>query len=142
MRRHQMVLMLSVVVLLLASVGLVSAETGYDTKFASAITYQNVSGSAAHVVFNFYNEKSGTSVQVERDLPAGAGSSLAVAGLSGAEALPANFMGSAVLSSDQPVVATLVQIPQPNTSTVKNRPLSNGFSAGAPQKSDRSHVVL
>src|SRR4029079_7350893 len=31
-----------------------------------------------------------------------------------------------VMSSNQPVVATLVQIPQ--STTVKNRPLSNGFS--------------
>jgi hypothetical protein len=34
-----------------------------------------------------------------------------------------------VLSSDQPVVATLVQLPQ--STTVKNRPLSNGFSSGS-----------
>lgn len=132
MRRHQWVLLLTVV-MLLASVGLAAAETGYETKFASAITYQNVSSSAAHVVFSFYNEKSGTAITVERDLAANAGASLAVAGLTGAEALPANFMGSAVLSSDQAVVATLVQIPQPTTSTVKNRPLSNGFSAGSAQ---------
>jgi hypothetical protein len=127
-----MVLLLSVV-LLLASVGMVSAETGYETKFASAITYQNVSNAPAHVVFSFYNEKSASAHTVERDLAANAGSSLALGSLSGAEALPVGFMGSAVLSSDQSIVATLVQIPQPTTSTVRNRPLSNGFSAGAPQ---------
>jgi hypothetical protein len=35
------------------------------------------------------------------------------------------------MSSDQPVLATTVQVPQ--SATVKNRPLSNGFSAGAPR---------
>jgi hypothetical protein len=111
---------------------MVSAETGYETKFASAITYQNVSNAPAHVVFTFYNEKSASAHTVERDLAANAGSSLALGSLSGGEALPAGFMGSAVLSSDQSIVATLVQIPQPTTSTVKNRPLSNGFAQGAP----------
>lgn len=132
MRRHQIVLLLTAL-LLLASVGLVSAETGYEVKFASSITYQNVSSSAAHVVFSFYNEKSASAITVERDLPANAGSSLSVASLTGDEALPSNFMGSAVMSSDQPVVATLVQLPQPSTGAVRNRPLSNGFSQGASQ---------
>ncbi len=132
MRRHQMVVLLAVM-MLLASVGLVSAQTGYEVPFATSITYQNVSSSQAHVIFSFYNQKTATSINVERDLPANAGSSLSVAGLTGAEALPANFLGSAVLSSDFPVVATLVQIPQPSTGAVKNRPLSNGFAQGAPQ---------
>lgn len=132
MRRYQLVIVLSVL-MLLASVGLVSAQTGYEVSFASSITYQNVSNSPAHVVFSFYNQKTATAINVERDLPANAGASLSVGALSGSEALPADFMGSAVLSSDQPVVATLVQIPQPTTGAVKNRPLSNGFSAGSSQ---------
>lgn len=131
MRRLQKVLLLSVV-LLLVSAGVVAAQTGYETPFASAITYQNVSNSTANVVFSFYNEKSGTAIDVSRQLAANAGSSLAVGGLTGGEALPANFKGSAVMSSDQPIVATLVQIPQPTTGVVKNRPLSNGFSQGSP----------
>jgi hypothetical protein len=132
MRQPRIVLLLTAL-LLLVSVGLVSAETGYETPFATSITYQNVSNSSAHVVFSFYNEKTATSIDVTRDLPANAGASLSVASLTGSEALPANFRGSAVLSSDQSVVATLVQIPQPSTSTVKNRPLSNGFAQGSPQ---------
>ncbi len=132
MRRYQVVVLLSVL-MLLASVGLVSAQTGYEATFASSITYQNVSGSSAHVVFSFYNQKSASAITVERDLPANAGSSLSVASLSGTEALPANFMGSAVVSSDQPIVATLVQLPQPTTGAVRNRPLSNGFAAGSSQ---------
>jgi hypothetical protein len=35
------------------------------------------------------------------------------------------------MQSDQPMLVTLVQLPQ-NSTTVKNRALSNGFSAGAP----------
>lgn len=132
MRRLRTALLLSVL-LLLVSVGLVSAQTGYQTLFSTSITYQNVSNSAAQVTFSFYNEKSGSAVVVNRDLPANAGSSLSVGSLTGSEALPANFLGSAILSSNQPVVATLVQIPQPTTGVVKNRPLSNGFSQGSPQ---------
>ncbi|MDT8307779.1 MAG: hypothetical protein RRC07_17725, partial [Anaerolineae bacterium] len=41
------------------------------------------------------------------------------------------FVGSGVLSSDQPVVATLVQISA--DPAVQNRPLSNGFESGSPQ---------
>lgn len=132
MRRLRTALVLSVV-LLLVTVGLAAAQTGYQTQFSTAITYQNVSSSAAQVTFSFYNEKTATAVVVTRDLPANAGSSLAVGSLTGSEALPANFLGSAILSANQPVVATLVQIPQPTTGVVKNRPLSNGFSSGSPQ---------
>ncbi len=63
-----------------------------------------------------------------KDLPAGAGSSLFVGNLGGGVTLPSGFVGSAVAGSDQPVVATLVQLPQNNPS-VQNRPLSNGFSS-------------
>ena len=127
--RNRIALLLAVVLLLVAVVP-AFAETGYESKFATAITYQNVTSSPAHVVFSFYNEKDGNAVTVERDLPANAGSSLSLSGLNG---LPTEFMGSAVLSSDQTIVATLVQIPQPTTSTVRNRPLSNGFATGASQ---------
>jgi len=132
MSRLRLVTLLSVM-LLLATVGLVSAQTGYQTPFSTSITYQNVSDTSAHVVFSFYNEKTATPIVVERDLPAHAGSSLSIISLTGSEALPANFNGSAILSSEQPIVTTLVQIPQPTTGVVKNRPLSNGFAQGSPQ---------
>ncbi len=129
MRRTQIAVLLAVL-LLLTAVTLVSGQA-YTTSFVTSITYQNVGTSDATVTFNFYNEASGTPITVNRTLPAGAGSSLYVGGLTGSEALPSGFQGSAVMSSDQPLVATLVQIPQ--SSTVKNRPLSNGFSSGASQ---------
>ena len=84
MRRLQKVLLLSVV-LLLVSAGVVVAQTGYETPFTTAITYQNVSNSTANVVFSFYNEKSGTAINVSRQLPANAGSSLGVGSLTGEE---------------------------------------------------------
>ncbi|MCC7359644.1 MAG: hypothetical protein IT317_09215 [Anaerolineales bacterium] len=98
----------------------------YGTPFVTSITYQNLSSSTANIVFTFYTQDSGTTVTENKTLAGNAGSSLylgAVAGLS------AGFHGSAIMSSDQPVLATTVQVPQ--SATVKNRPLSNGFSEGA-----------
>lgn len=113
-----------------ASFGMVSAQLpAIQTSLITAVTYQNVGTADANVSFNFYNQTSGTAIPVSRTLPQGAGDSLFVGGLTGGEALPEGFLGSAVLSSDQPVVATAVQIPQ--SDTVKNRPLSNGFSSGS-----------
>lgn len=132
MRRLRISLVLSIL-LLLVSVGLASAQTGYQTQFQTAITYQNISNTDAVVTFSFYNEKTASAVVVTRNLPANAGASLAVGSLTGNEALPANFLGSAILGSSQPVVATLVQLPQPSTGVVRNRPMSNGFSQGSPQ---------
>jgi hypothetical protein len=127
MRRLKIAMLLSVL-MMLASTTLVSAQFAYGTPFATSITYQNVGTADANVQFSFYNEKSGTAVIVSRTIAANAGSSLFVGGLSGTETLPSGFKGSAVLSANQPIVATLVQIPQPGaTSPIRNRPLSNGF---------------
>jgi hypothetical protein len=132
MRRIQMAAVIGLL-LVLASVGLAAAQTGYQTQFQTAITYQNISSSAAVVTFSFYNEKTASAVVVTRNLNANAGASLAVGSLTGSEALPSNFLGSASLGSSQPVVATLVQLPQPSTGSVRNRPMSNGFSSGSSQ---------
>jgi hypothetical protein len=129
MRRAKFAILMALV-LVLASVGFASAQLpAYQTQFVTAITYQNVGTGEATVVFQFYNEGSATPVTITRQLPKGAGSSLKVDQLTnpGDAQLPTNFLGSAVMSSSQPVVATLVQLPQ--SSTVKNRPLSNGFSS-------------
>lgn len=117
--------------MVLASFGFASAQLpAYQTSLVTAVTFQNVGTEAATVSFSFYNQKDGNAIEVTRSLPAGAGDSLFVGGLTGDQALPEGFLGSAVLSSNQPVVATAVQIPS-NSTTVKNRPLSNGFSSGA-----------
>jgi len=115
------------IALLITSFGIASAQQpAYNTPFVTSITYQNVGSGPATIQFQFYNERSGTPINVTRTLNAGASDSMFVGGLTGSEALPSNFLGSAVLGSNQPIVATLVQIPQ--SSTVRNRPLSNGFS--------------
>jgi hypothetical protein len=125
MKRSKLVILLAFV-LILATTVTVFAGSAYDAQFVTSITYQNVSTSDATLNFTFYAENSGTPISIPKTLPAGAGSSLYVGGL---DAIDPGFNGSAVLSSDQPVVATMVQIPQ-NDANVKNRPLSNGFDAG------------
>ncbi|MBI1294457.1 hypothetical protein GC175_05820 [bacterium] len=115
--------------LLLATMGVAAAQDSpYDTPFVTSVTYQNISGSQANVIFNFYPENTGTPTPITVQLAANAGASLFIGGL---QSLPSNFSGSAVVSSNQPIVATLVQIPQ--SSTVVNRPLSNGFSSASSQ---------
>lgn len=113
--------------LLLITAGLASAQNpAYQTSFITSVTYQNISNTKANITFNFYQEGSSTPIPITRELAANAGASLFIGSLS---EVPTNFSGSAVLSSDQPIVATLVQIPQ--STTVKNRPLSNGFSSAS-----------
>jgi hypothetical protein len=114
--------------MMLATSGLASAQA-YHVPIITSITYQNVGTATANVQFQFYNETSPTPVTVSRQIPANAGDSLFVGGLQNNEALPAAFKGSAVMSADQQVVATLVQIPQ--SDLVKNRSLSNGFSSAS-----------
>jgi len=99
----------------------------FTTTFTTSITYQNVGSLSANVSVDFYAENSGTAIHISRPaLAVGAGTSVFVGALS--EIAP-GFHGSAVMSSDQPLVATLVQVPQGATN-VKNRPLSNGFDVG------------
>lgn len=111
----------------MATVGMASAQSpAYQTPFTTSVTYQNVGISNATIVFSFYPEMNASPITVNKTLAAGAGTSLYLGSI---DTLPANFTGSAVLSSDANIVATLVQIP--TSTTVKNRPLSNGFSSGA-----------
>lgn len=100
----------------------------YGTSFTSSVTYQNVDASEAHITINFYPENNGTPITITRpNLAAGASTSVYVGGIT---ELGTSFNGSAILSSDKKLVATIVQVP-PALSEVKNRPLSNGFETGA-----------
>lgn len=104
----------------------------YSTSFTTSITYQNVgAATATNVTVYFYPSPSSTTpIVVNRpDLAKGAGTSLFIGSVS---SVTNGFQGSAILSASEPMVATLVQLPQ-NSTTVKNRPLSNGFSSGASQ---------
>jgi hypothetical protein len=125
MKRLRLVLICSILALLVVS-GAAYAQIAYNASFTTSITYQNVSDADASVLFQFYPENNGTPVEVNRTLPANAGASLFVGSLT--EVSP-GFNGSAVMSSDQPIVATLVQIS--SDTLVKNRGLSNGFSGGS-----------
>ncbi len=126
MKRFKVIVILALV-LVMATVGMASAQSpAYQTPFTTSVTYQNVGISNATIVFSFYPEMNASPITVNKTLAAGAGTSLYLGSI---DTLPANFTGSAVLSSDANIVATLVQIP--TSTTVKNRPLSNGFSSGA-----------
>ncbi len=113
-------------VALSAFVGRGQASADYGTSFTTSVTYQNVGDATANVQFEIYNS-TGTSVgSVTRILAAGGADSLFVGGIA---TLGTNFSGAATMSSDQPLVATLVQLPAAGSS-VTNRPLSNGFADG------------
>lgn len=102
-------------------------DIAYETDWTSSITYQNLSDSTATVDFNFYSDASDTSpFTIQETLAGNAGASLFVGGIEG---LDSGFEGSVVMTSNQPVIATMVQIGV-NTSVV-NRPLANGFTQGA-----------
>lgn len=128
MKKSRFVAVLLALVLMMSiASGTVSAQSpAYNTSFTTSITYQNVGSSSADITINFYTENSSSPIAINRPpLAAGAGTSVFVGNIN--EINP-NFRGSAVLSSTQPVVATLVQVAV-GSSTVKNRPLSNGFGA-------------
>lgn len=113
---------------LILPVGIASAQTtAYTTSFTTSVTYQNVGSGTATVSFQFYPEGSATAVTFNSSLGANAGSSLFIGNVTG---IASGFSGSGVISSDQPVVATLVQVPA-SASAVKNRPLTNGFDSSA-----------
>ncbi|MEN4013791.1 MAG: hypothetical protein ROW48_17270 [Bellilinea sp.] len=100
----------------------------YGTVFTTSITYQNVGTSNANITLFFYPEVNGSAITITRpQLAPLAGTSIFVGGLS---QIASGFKGSAIMQSDQPLVATMVQVP-PTSSSVKVRPLSNGFSGGS-----------
>ena len=111
----------------LATTSTASAQA-YTTSFTTSVTYQNVGTATANISMQFYPQGSGTAVTLAvNPLAAKAGTSVFLGNVA---SVNAGFVGSAVLSADQPVVATMVQVPQ-GSATVKNRPLANGFSSGA-----------
>jgi len=118
---------------------------GISTASASArtaswvvsITYQNVGSSATTVEVDFYEEGSTTPIMFEplgtgNTLAAGAGASFFIGKVSG---VSEGFRGNAVMKSQQPLVATVVQFSQ--DPGFKMRLLSNAF-----QSSDGSTQYL
>lgn len=107
-----------------SSVG--AQANGYSTSFNTIITYQNVGNAPANITFTFYPPfgGSGTPISINRTLAANAGTSLNIGSVT---ELSTFSQGSAIITSDQPVVATVLQVPR--SELVRNRPLSNGFSS-------------
>lgn len=105
-------------------------ESAYEDQLITTLTTQNLSDQNTTVTYLFHNEYNGAPIAVTRTLPARAGDSLFVGGLSGNEALPGGFRGAAVVDADQPIVVTTVLIPMRNDLT-KNRPIVNAFSEGS-----------
>jgi hypothetical protein len=103
------------------------SAVAYGTDFVTSITYMNVGTGEASINFTFYAGESGTGIPVSvSNLAQYAASSLYVGSLS---SISSGFQGSGIISSSQPLVATLIQVPQ--SGTVLNRPLSNGFESGS-----------
>ena len=115
-----------VVLLALATVaGVAYAQSAKTASWLVSTTYQNVGTATANITFSFYPEGNGTPINfTAATLPAGAGTSLYIGNVSG---IAAGFRGNAVVSSDQPLVATVVQFS--NDAGFKMRLLSNGFQS-------------
>ncbi len=106
-----------------------SYAQAYSTTFTTSITYQNVGNDTANIVVSFYASPD-TTTPITVNLPQlakGASSSLHIGTVT---SVPSGFRGSVVMSSDQPLVATMVQLPQGTSPGTRNRPLSNGFAEG------------
>ena len=128
MRRVVNILAMCALLLATHSAFPVSAQgSAYNTSFITSITYQNISTVPANLTFTFYPASGSTSTPISftRTLAANAGASLYVGSTN--ELSSFSGQGSAVISSDQPIVATVVQLPQ--NANVRNRPLSNGFGS-------------
>lgn len=106
-----------------------SVEAGaYTTQFTTSVTYQNVGDGPATIQLVFFAEGNANGIPVTLpELAPLAGTSIYVGGISD---IANGFKGSAVMSSDQPLVSTLVQIPKAD-SGVAVRPMSNGFTSGS-----------
>ena len=117
-----------VFVLILAGISATRVEAGaYSTQFTTSVTYQNVGSGPATISLVFYSENSATPIPITLpELAPLAGTSIYVGSIGD---IGEGFKGSAVMSSNQPLVSTLVQVPKAG-SGVSVRPMSNGFTSG------------
>lgn len=121
-------LMVALVLALAFSAG--SAEaTARDANWVVSVTYQNVGDAPASLMVNFYEEGSTTAIPYDPldggTLAPGAGRSFYIGRVSG---IADGFRGNAVMSSDQPLVSTVVQFSQDPGFIM--RLLSNGLQSG------------
>jgi hypothetical protein len=123
--------MLVILAIAVAGIATPAVAQAYNTSFTTSITYQNVDTAATTLLQIHFYASSTTTTPITIDRPslaAGAGTSVYLGSLT---EISGGFRGSAVMTSDRLLVATLVQVPQ--SEVVKNRPLSNGFFAGTPE---------
>lgn len=130
--KFKLVSVLMIAMMLVATLGVGSASaSGYTTSWKTMVAYMNI-GTGATTTLNlmFYESKDDTTPTTVAQGNINQYGSLAVeVGTLGG--LPADFQGTAVMVADQPLAATLVQIP--DSTSVNVHPLSNGFKAGAGQ---------
>lgn len=133
MKKRLFPMMLVLALVFAAALPQVALAGAYGTTFTTSITYQNVGSTATtdlSILF-FSSPDDTTPTEIARpNLEPMASTSLFIGSLT---EIGAGFQGSAVMVSDQPMLATMVQVPQDPTGAVRNRPLSNGFSAGSGQ---------
>jgi hypothetical protein len=128
-KMHAIFAPLIAIALLLIPAGMVNAQTAYDTPYVTSITYTNAGNSDTDVTFTFYLPNGSTVEAPAIPLAANASGSLFVGNV---QDLGAGFSGSAIVSAGEPILATMVQVPQTDSgSPIKNRPLSNGFRDNA-----------
>jgi len=132
---------LLLMVLLASSVSAAfAASNAYETNYVTSITYMNVGTDAANLSVTFYNAADGTTADYPLvnsngsavTIPVKASSSIAISTVS---SLSSTWKGGAVISSNQPLIATMVQVS--NDSVIKVRPVSNGF-----QSTDGSGTII
>ena len=126
------VLVIAMILGLVAGAGMITAEpvqaqSALGANWVVAVTYQNLGDAATPVTVNFYPEGSATATPFDPrsgkgDLAAGAADSFFIGTVSN---LPAGFRGSAVMSANEPLAATIVQFSQ--DAGFKMRLLSNAF---------------
>jgi len=128
MKNSNRMVLLAVIVALLFTMGGVVGAAEASARTASwviSVTYQNVGVSPASVTVDFYPEGSGTPIVYDAgQLQSGSAASFFIGSVSG---VPQSFRGSAVMSSNEPLIATVVQFSQ--DAGFKMRMLSNGFSS-------------
>jgi hypothetical protein len=129
MKRKALYGLTAAALLSVITAGSARAQAAYTASFSTSITYQNVGANAASIVIVYYKDDGSQVTFPAGNLNAGASSSVFAGNVTN---LAAGFQGAAILSSNEPVVATLVQVGQ-GAGAPKNRPLSNGFSAGSPR---------
>lgn len=116
--------MIAAVLVALSAPGIAMAGA-YESTWASTIAYQNIGSGTATVYIAFYENAGDTSPDT---YPAGTIAKDASEVIIVGDLIGGTFKGSAVLSADQPLTAVIVQVA--GDTTVRVRPVSNGFSTG------------